>query len=490
MRTTGFADGIRGRVRSLLERHVGVDTRSLAAFRIGLGSVLIVDLLLRARHLRTFYTDAGVLPVSFLAEQTPILARLSLHAYSGDAWFQGLLFAVAGACALSLLIGYRTRIATGASVFLLFSLHARNPYVLSGGDALLQHLLFWSLFLPLGETWSVDGRRREARRERVLSVGSAAILTQVLLVYGVNAALKLRSDRWTAGEAVAVVLGLDRYTSALGAYLHDLPVILRAASWAWVGLLLASPLLVLLTGWLRASLAGAFAGTHLGMLLTMDLGIFPLVSVVALVPFLPGVVWDRGAHTRPSRRLRAVTARLSARLAGVLPAGPVDRSLPPGRRGRLARATAGSVLAGLVVFNAIALGFVPVPPPADDVLSGRPSDSRWALFAPHPPETALWYVAPGERASGERVDAFRRPELRWERPGNVAGAYSSVRMRKYLGDVRGNERLRAPFVEYLCDRWNRDRAGELVEVSVYVVERPAPARADATRTELASGSCG
>ncbi|WP_115863676.1 HTTM domain-containing protein [Halorussus litoreus] len=533
MRARERASVTRARIRRFSDRCFGVDPRSLAAFRIGLGAVLLLDLLLRARNLRTFYTDEGILPVALLADQFPTLARLSLHARSGEALFQALLFAVALAAALALLVGYRTKFATGVSLCLLLSLHARNPYVLSGADALLQHLLFWTLFVPVGERWSVDaqlggaGRERIAR-ERIVSVGTVALLSQVLVVYGVNAILKARSDAWMSGDAVSVILSLDHFAVFLAPALRELPAVLWLANWAWVGLLLASPLLVLTTGRTRIALVGAFAGMHLGMLLTMSLEIFPLVSVVALLPFLPEGVWDSLGGNRRIARLKDGVSRSAAPLYSRLPAGSLD-FLPPriGRcRGTLARTVATLVLVGVLAFNATALGLVPVPAVTDDAgatadSTGSTADStgatadgnggvadpiaavsdltaavadadpRWTMFAPHPPANDRWYVAPGELASGERVDAFGREELRWERPDALAGSYSSPRMRKYLSNVRGDERLLSSFADHLCSQWSRDREGDLETVAVYEVTAPSHAVGEDSRdrTELVRTAC-
>lgn len=472
-----------------LERRLGVDARALAAFRISLALLLLVDLLLRARDLRAHYTDDGVLPVALLAERYPALSRLSLHALSGDVWLQVALFALAGACALALLVGYRTRIATAASLCLLASLHIRNPYVLSGGDALLQHLLFWSLFLPLGARWSVDARRRTAIRERVFTPASAAILAQVVLVYGVNAILKHRSGVWLTGEAVELIFGLDRFTVVLGNVVRDMPAVLWLANWVWLGALLSSPLLLFLTGRRRIALVGVFAAMHSGMLLTMHLGVFPLVSLVALLPFLPAAVWDRLDRVR---RPRAVGSALLDRLDRALPVWPQRPAISPLGRwgGRAAQATAAAALVGLLLFNAVGLGLVQAPPPADGALSGSRSDLRWVMFA-NPPDEDRWYVAPGTLESGERVDAFDHGAIRWERPDDVTRTYSSARMRKYMSHLRYDEGLQSSFPAYLCERWNRTHANGLVNVSLYAVETPshhwgAEAR---RRTELVSASC-
>ena len=477
----------------LLSSRLGIDTRALAAFRIGLGLILILDLLLRTRNLRTFYTNDGVLPVSVLAERAPTYARISLHALSGAVWFQLLLFSVAIVSGVALVVGYRARIATGVSFALLLSLHARNPYVLTGGDALLQHLTFWSLLLPLGSRWSVDASRRAQSRERIVSVASAAILIQILVLYGVNALLKFRGDLWLSGDAVAVILGLDRFTALLSPLLRELPLVLEIANWAWLGLLAASPLLVLSTGRTRIALVGAFATMHSGMLVTMDLGIFPLVSLLALIPFLPSPVWDSIERSRVVNHLRTAVSPRLTRLSERLSDGERGSSDPSGGqwRERVARAIAAIALTSIVLFNAIALGFVPVPPPADDTLSGEYTDSRWTMFAPHPPTTDRWYVATGRLASGDRVELFRRAGVRRTRPNRIGSTFPAARFWKYLSHLRQDRALRPPFAAYLCDRRNGDRTGELVAVSVYTVETSGHAPKDDTRerTELVDASC-
>jgi len=176
------------RLAAAVAARVSVDLRALAAFRIGLGALVIADLLLRSRSLTAFYTDYGVLPRrAFFSDYS---GNYSLHALSGEPWAVGLLFALAGAFALALVVGYRTRLVTLVSWVLLVSLHARNPMVLNSGDTLLRMLLFWSAASTdwtgrrrsrAGETasnpWrrpvSRPARRSPDRRRRSVSVTSA-----------------------------------------------------------------------------------------------------------------------------------------------------------------------------------------------------------------------------------------------------------------------------------------------------------------------------
>ncbi|SDM55240.1 Vitamin K-dependent gamma-carboxylase [Halogranum gelatinilyticum] len=475
-----------------LARRVGVDRRALAALRVSLGLLLLADLLLRSRNLVAFYTDAGVLPRSLLAARYPTFADLSLHALSGDVWLQILLFGVAGVLAVALTLGYRTKTVALLSWLLLVSLHLRNPYVLNAGDSLLRRLLFWGLFLPLGSRWSLDALRRDvsstATDSRVVSVASAAILVQVVLVYATNAVIKLQGDVWPNGTAILQVFSLDQLTILLGDVLAEYPAVLRVLGELWLVMLVASPLLLVLTGRARSVLVLAFAGMHLGMAVTMLLGIFPLVSVAALLLFLSPTVWD-GVESRvvdPLRRRERVAAATDSVVGALVRvAGGVDNatsrlpwasSLParPALRRFRARAVPAFVTVLLVLillWNAASVGAVDTPEAVESNVD--PEQFRWNMFAPAPLNVDGWYVVPGRLESGERVDAFRGGTVEWDKPAEVDRTYPSARWRKYLQDVRwsGDRRLREEFAGYFCHRWNTTHEDDLTRLTVSYVEQ-------------------
>ena len=70
----------------------GIDLRTLALFRVALGTVLFCNLLLAFCDLSAFWTDAGVMPRSWLLQFEPA-QRISLYLAGGQAWFVGTLLA-------------------------------------------------------------------------------------------------------------------------------------------------------------------------------------------------------------------------------------------------------------------------------------------------------------------------------------------------------------------------------------------------------------
>jgi hypothetical protein len=321
--------------------------------------------------------------------------------------------------------------------------------------------------LPLGTQWSVDAHRTTADPpEQVASVATAALLLQVVAVYAVNGVLKLRGEAWLSGDAIRYVFQTEAYALPLADALAGHPGLLAVLSHGWLVLLVASPLLVVFTGRARVLIVATFAAAHVGMAATMRLGLFPLVSLVALVPFLPGRVWDRiPAHSWT-------------------PIAAFDRALPRLPRPRIpsniaatARTTGTVVvtclLVVLVAWNAAALGYVDAPESG----TVSPQEHRWDMFAPEPRRTTVAYDATGELASGSRIDI-------------ADGGLDGVRWRTYLFSLEQSEsELQAAFGAYLCDQ-GREVNATLQTVNVtykkQIVELNAP---DVTTTTQYTVGC-
>src|SRR5690242_7856573 len=182
---SGFFDG-------LVEAY-SLDLRSLALFRIGLGAMILIDLVMRAVDLNAFYTDWGVLPRGAYLDKFANGLRFSIHLMSGIWQVQAVLFLIAAAFAVALMLGVRTRLVTIVSWFLLVSLQMRNSIILQGGDVYFRLLLFWSMFLPLGALYSVDSALNTSdppKSNRFFSYAGLALLLQVAFVYAFSVAMK------------------------------------------------------------------------------------------------------------------------------------------------------------------------------------------------------------------------------------------------------------------------------------------------------------
>ncbi len=234
-------------------------------------------------------------------------AEWSVYLVNGTVLFQALLFGVAAIFAIMLLFGYKTRLSTIVSFILLLSLQHRNPLVLYGGDLEIRVLMFWAMFLPLGAKYSIDTMRERFRSNdptEHFSVASIALVVQVALIYLTAVWGKTGPEWWAEGSAVRYALQLDQLAKPFGHFLLQFPALLTFLThtvifWQLFGaIILFSP--VFRTPLRLLAIVG-FTAMHLGFGLSLMLGFFPFVSVVALLPFFPDWFWEKTHHRLRSK---------------------------------------------------------------------------------------------------------------------------------------------------------------------------------------------
>lgn len=408
-------------MRSVHPRFPALDLRSLAAFRVGLGAIVLVDLAGRVGDRATLYASGELAG----------LGGWPLYGPGTSLALVTVLFAIHAAAAVALVLGVRPRLAAATTWFLLLCLHGRNSLVLNAGDALLRLLLLWSIFLPLGARFAFDARRAAPSAVLVRSPATLALAVQVVSVYAFTLILKSGGAWWPRGTALYLALSNDALATGLGHALTAWPSLLRVLTYAVLVIEAVAPLL-LVAPRARHRLAGAaaLAGLHLGIALFMRVGLFPLVSLVAVLPFLPPELWRGigaaphagGASPRAARPLHAVCLIC---LAGVL-VRDVGSVIPAAR-------PPGPVLAALA-----AAGL----------------DHRWDMFAPGPPSTHDEMLA--RLIDG---DAARDVPLR---PANA-------RWRKYFEHL-GRDHDALALLRHLCHTTGAHR------VALYRLAYPIPAR--------------
>ena len=302
-----------------------LDLRSLAVARVGLGTLLLVDLCIRFTDLSAHYTDFGILPRSAYLLDFANKWHPSFHLMSGLGFWLAALFVLHLLISVSLIIGYRTRFASIGAWVLLISLQNRNTMILNGGDVLLRQLLFWGMFLPWGHRWSVDRAMDQAMdqdksqpgtndkspksassRHPTTSYGKApeaffgaasiAWMGQLFLVYWTTLALKTGVEWWPEGTASYYALSLDQFTTTFGQWLKQFPALLQASTYAVILVELLAPLLLIcplfFTGTRMIGLA-VLIGLHLSIDMTMHIGLFPWIDIFALLALVPAGVWNR-----------------------------------------------------------------------------------------------------------------------------------------------------------------------------------------------------
>jgi hypothetical protein len=347
------------------------------------------------------------------------------------------------------------------------SIEWRNPLTVGGAETLLRLLLFWAMFLPLGAWWSVDRARQRAAPPpsmRVLSLPVAALFLQIAFVYWFAVLLKSGPEWRFDGTALYYALEVDELATPLGHFLRGFPDVLEVLTFGTLALEALGPFLLLspvLNARARMLGVALFMSLHLGIYLTLGMGIFPFVAGLCMVCFLPAEFWDRWRRLRP-------------RADG-----------EPLRTPRTTSVVAAAALALVFAWNLTTVTGLELPKPIERAERIVGLSQRWDMFAPSPLRADGWYVVPGTLADGRRVDvagALRDDEriraLSLKRPENIRATYRSERWRKYLEEVRArHSEQHVNLGRYICREWNGQHAGAAALVQyqiVYLAEATLP----------------
>jgi hypothetical protein len=436
-----------------------VDARIPALLRIALGLLVATDLVDRLHDFHAFYTANGLVPT--LHEVAYVGVRWSLFDLTTTRQATLALFLAGFPLAAAFTLGYCTRLVGPLLWAFVLSLQNRNLYVCDGGDAVLCSLLFWSMFTDMGAAFSLDVRLGRRRAEAwVPAAGLRFLQLQVALIYLVTFLAKSGAT-WHDGTAVYRALVNSDWQRGLAPVVARHPRLCAALTRATLIIEGTFPLLVL-SPWrprlTRAIAVAAGMSLHLGIFLTMRIGIFSQVMPVSYLVFVPSSLIDRVqalvSRRRPPARLAPGARASSWPLAGK--AGVALLALPMALifTDQISRARGGRT-----------------PAPVLGALTALGQHQNWRMFAPDAPTMDVTWRAPGILSDGREVELTETvlPRLR----GHRGFLYSRWhRLRNSL--ISGSRDLLLPFGRFTCRRANAELpAGTtLVSFQLLATERP------------------
>lgn len=477
-----------------LKKIFTVDLRALAFMRIWIAGIILTDLAIRATDLEAHYANMGVLPLHVMFGHAWNPYFFSLHALSGLWQVQALLFALAGVFAFCLLIGYHTRLATVVSWLLMVSLQNRNTLISQGGDDLLRMLLFWAIFMPWGKFYSFDAIRRKeviVQPPWYVSAATAAYILQICLMYICTALLKNAPEWRTEGTALYYALSLDQVLMPMGKLIYPYPELLRYLTHITFYTELFIPLLLFIpiyTAFFRFLFISVLASFHVGISLTLFVGLFYLINFASLAGLIPtkGMDWiDRKVvptFTRIYFRLKEWRNRfehpfpVSVKVQVTYSSGWLKK-----RFYLIREAFVLFTLAYVIWWN------VDV-----SVMQGRamPEQARiygfllridqfWGMFAPAVFKDDGWYVLEGKTQRNRRVDLNQHgKEPDYVKPASVMALFKNDRWRKYSENYLfvNKEFMRPYYCNFMLRRWNEDHPEDPVKYLevVYMKEVSLP----------------
>jgi hypothetical protein len=491
-------------LESFKEAYLRLDRRVLGIFRILLGLVLLYDVLRRLPDARLLWSSEGVLSTDTLrhAPQAPVQFSFLMGLDSG--WAVELAFAGLACLFVLYTIGLFSPVVRVLTLLGYASLNARNLFFEDGGTSVTILLLTWTLWLPLGERFSLDAIRCEARlpslllrtRARcerqapLLTLAALIFLLQAAAIYWLNAAHKT-GHTWKAGDAVHLVLWQHRVNTPIALWFaqYEPSWFSPISTWlaVWVEYLLPVCLLWPSQSAIARSVAFVMAVLlHGGIALIMTLGPFSYAMICLVWLTLPGSVLDALAARLP-RRLGWSLARQRARLVrgwrqrfGT--AVKRDGARLPAWWPRAREAALGAML---VIEVANLLSYNRAIPEVLKTSAGRfiwehsykpylRGMQRWSMFAPNAPEEDGTLVIDAVTKSGRHVDPFTGTTPDFERLRR-GGTPHSIAVSDYLLSMRAakNKRYRQDLSHYLRGYSPSD---PIVSAQAWWVSRKSPRR--------------
>ncbi len=442
-------------INRLIALRFSIDKRGLAMGRILIWCILIVQLLTDMGDLRALFTDAGILPTYLLSSLYPSENLRSVHSLSGAYRWQSLLMGIQLLLAIALVVWYHTRVVTIGTRALLISLYAKNPIILNGGDFVLKMILFWAMFLPWWERWSLDAYTPTSASKNYVGPWSIALLFQLLAIYIFSALLKEHPARVSEYSATFSALSLDIFTNPFGQRFRE------HYTWTqwmtkYVFLFERRWRILFFIPWKhhRRRTIGVivFAGFHLWLISMMKIGLFPWICIAAWIMFLPTAVRDARERWHPVKWLHQKLAHL-----------PSTWCRQP-HLGIWWRLFVFLCLAYVICWNIRTLDFDRhskwFPYEINKFGMLLRLDQYRNMFAPYPLLDDGWFVVKGLTFAGEEINA-RNPgqPLPREKPKNLYLTFPNDRRRKYLTNIwmRDNAQHRTYYANYLCNAYNADR---------------------------------
>ena len=203
-----------------------LDIRALSLMRIAIALIIIIDLLIRFSDLEAHYTNNGLWPLNLIYNFGWNPGFWSLHALNGGVNFIIILFVLHFIFALFLLIGYKTRLFSVLVWLFTISLHNRNLFVLQAGDDLLRMILFWGIFLPWGNYYSIDSKKITRLKNNALA--NIGYLLLIASIYFFTFNLKNSAEWRNSGTAIYFALSLDQLRLPLfGEWLYQFPILMN-----------------------------------------------------------------------------------------------------------------------------------------------------------------------------------------------------------------------------------------------------------------------
>jgi len=263
-------------------------TEPAGIFRIALGIFVLIILLISIPNWERFYGAEGSLPTEEVPKAFEKVSW-SIFTWSDSLVYLWGLYALAILASITFILGLFTRTSTIILFIIYSSMLHRNTYLVNGQDQIVTMLLFFSMFAPLGVSYSLDAFKKGLKPEQKSIWAIRLIQVSIAMVYLFSGPAKLfNGPKWRTGHAVYWISQSDRWFRFPDwGLFHNIPLSI-ILTYTTLLFFILFPYLVWFdrTRWIM--LVGA-SFIHIGNMVVLASSVFwfNLIMLVAFILFIP-----------------------------------------------------------------------------------------------------------------------------------------------------------------------------------------------------------
>ena len=280
-----------------------VDSRALGLFRIIFGYLCLFDVLRRWEFIDIFYTQASIIQSSLTSSSYKNFTLLNTFTSS---WEVHLFFIIGIVFSFMLMIGYKTKLSQVMCAIIIISIHNRAIMLENAADFFMNCMLIWTVFLPLGISFSIDSLTKTLKNNKENSIDELnnrdfgvnksqtlysfayfCMIYQVATIYFFTGLDKTGYD-WMNGSAVYKMFQLDTFLTPVGYFLRDfitLPIS-KFFTYSTLGIEYLAPVILFFPFYsyiLRFLFIIVYSIFHISIRLAIKVGLFSYVLMCCFI---------------------------------------------------------------------------------------------------------------------------------------------------------------------------------------------------------------
>jgi hypothetical protein len=322
--------------------------------------------------------------------------------------------------------------------------------------------LFWGLFLPWNAYYSLDSKNGTIpiKQHTLANIGYLCLIASV---YFFTVCLKTSAEWRSEGSAIYYALSLEQIRLPLGDLLYQFPLLMKLLTWFVFYLELAIPVLILWPskkGNLRLIAFALLLMLHIGIGLTLYVGLFFIINIITSIGLLPSSVMDK-----LETKLKLTKNKFSGRIKKPTSLRYITNSIC-------------IIVIGIsIIINLSAVKWFNYELRQEVwyPVNVFRLDQFWGMFSPSILKKDGWFVYHGVDSVGRQHDLYRDNNfVDYTKPEHVVKMYKSDRWRKLAENMQSDNYtfLRPQYCRYILREWNKNHPEKkMLMLNFYFMEK-------------------